>query len=183
MSKNTMKILTGLRTLADRPYEIVSGKVVAGSVDEGAGTVTILPTDAEEPIEGVLLKAITTMGNGVLQLPKDNSDVIIGSVDGPGEWVVLKISDPEQVVITIDTMECRITADEVMVAHSGIVFRIGDGVFKMSTPSESLYALLNDLITALTSLTVGTSTGPSTVPINVASFSALLTRLSNLTSA
>lgn len=183
MSKNTGKILSAFRTLAGDSCEIKSGKVVAGSIDETNGTISVLPTDGDAPIEGVLLKAHSVSGNGILQIPKDDTDVVISSIDGPGEWVALLISEPEQVSVKIDNVECLITANEVTIANGNVAFVLTPEVIKMTTPTESLHAVLNDLITAITSLTVGTSTGPSTVPINVASFTALQARLSNLTSA
>ncbi len=183
MSKNTGKILSAFRALAGGSCEIISGKVVAGSIDETNGTISVLPTDGESPIEGVMLKAHSAGGNGILQIPKDDTDVVIASIDGTGEWAVLLISEPEQVSVKIDNVECLITADAVTIANGSVAFVLTPEIIKMTTPTESLYAVLNDMITAITSLTVGTSTGPSTVPINVASFTALQARLSNLTSA
>ena len=44
-------------------------------------------------------------------------------------------------------------------------------------------ALLNELLTALSSLSVGTGTGPSTPPLNAAQFAKLQTQLSTLFTA
>ena len=101
MTKNTDKIRKGIRALTHKPYEIVSGTVVAGSVDATEYTMTVLPSDDSEGIEGVLLNVITNDENGVVLLPKDNSNVIIGSIDGPGEWSLLKASDLVKVSIVL----------------------------------------------------------------------------------
>lgn len=183
MSKNTGKILSAFRSLAGDNCEIISGKVVAGSIDESNGTISVLPTDGASAIEGVLLKAYSASGNGILQIPRDNSDVVIASIDGPGEWAALLISEPEKVSVKVENVTCLITADEVRITNGSVTLAVTSEVFKMTTPTESLYAVLNDLLTAISALTVGTSTGPSSVPINLASFASLQTRLTNLISA
>ena len=109
MTKNTDKIRKGIRALTHKPYEIVSGTVVAGSVDATEYTMTVLPSDDSEGIEGVLLNVITNDENGVVLLPKDNSNVIIGSIDGPGEWSLLKASDLVKVSIVLGSSKVTVT--------------------------------------------------------------------------
>ena len=106
MTKNTDKIRKGIRALTHKPYEIVSGTVVAGSVDATEYTMTVLPS---EDSEGVLLNVITNDENGVVLLPKDNSNVIIGSIDGPGEWSLLKASDLVKVSIVLGSSKVTVT--------------------------------------------------------------------------
>ena len=43
MTKNSVKISAGIRALTRQPNEIISGVVVAGSVDEGNQTISVIP--------------------------------------------------------------------------------------------------------------------------------------------
>lgn len=79
-------------------YPLLSGKVVAGSIDNENYTVDVLLTidsDTDEddslnvPSEGVFLGCVSMNNNGILLYPADNSDVIIGSVDGDGNYTLL----------------------------------------------------------------------------------------------
>jgi len=182
MTKNSAKIRYGITALAYRPYEILSGTVVAGSVNIGANTISVQTNYNDIPIEGVLLNAIGDSATGMVLVPKEDSAVIIGSIDGPGQWTLINASELEQAVIKIGEVTFTMKETGIKMAHGNTIFDIGE-LIKINTESESLFAILNDLITAISLLTVTTSTGPSSVPVNVASFTALLSRLSNLLSA
>ena len=183
MNKNVAKIKAGIRALGQKPYEILSGTVVPGSMNADNYSISVLLTGDSVPIRGVMLNPVTANGNGMVLFPKDGSNVIIGSMDGPGEWVLLKASDLSKAIITIENVKYEIDDTHLSIKNGSVVLDVGAEVLKMNTASESLFHLLKDLITAITVLTVGTSTGPSTVPINVATFDSLLTRLNNLLSA
>ena len=183
MNRNTSKIKEGIRSLANQPYEIISGTVVAGSVDTHACTMSVRPSDRDTAIEGVLLNAITGSGDGMVIFPRDGSNVIIASVDGPGEWTLIKASEITKATITIGNAKYEMDNSAVNIQSGSVVFNVSTSSFKLNTASESLFQLLKDLITGITLLTVGTSTGPSSVPVNVATFNGLITRLSNLLSA
>jgi hypothetical protein len=183
MSKNSARIKEGIINLSREPYEIMSGKVLPGSTDTSAYTISVQPSDGSAPIEGVMLNNVTENGKGLILFPKDDSDVVVGSIDGPGEWTLLKASEIRKAIITIENVVYEMNDTAVTIQNGSTHFNINTSVFKMNTASESLYQLLNDLITGITLLTVGTGTGPSTVPANVATFNTLLTRLNNLLSA
>jgi hypothetical protein len=183
MTRNTAKIKSGIQALTHRPHEIITGTVAPGSVDSAAYTMSVQASDESAPIEGVMLNVISGDGNGLILIPKDGSNVIISSVDGQGEWALIKTSEIVKAIITIEGVTCEIDNTEVSIKNGSIVFNVGASVFKMNTAGESLFQLLNDLITALTVLTVGTGAGPSTVPTNLPTFNSLLTRLGNLLSA
>ena len=183
MNRNTIKIKAGIRALANDPHIIVSGTVAAGSLDEGAYTISVLPSDDSAPIEHVMLTTVTENDNGVVLFPKDESNVIIGCVDGPGEWVLLRAGELKKVIVNIGNVRYEMDDSQINIQNGSSVFNVGTAVFKMNTGSESLFQLLNDLITGLTLLTVTTPSGPSGTPINIATFSALLSRLNNLLSA
>jgi hypothetical protein len=182
MTKNSTRIISGITTLVDRPYEIISGTVLSGSVDINANTFSLQPSYEGEPIMGVMLTSVSDDDNGVVLVPKNGSNVIVGSVDGPGQWTLLKANALEKVVVKVGEVNCEISGSGIKLHSGNTMVDIGS-LIKIGTASESLFGLLNDLLTAIMALTVTTSTGPSSVPVNLTSFSALSTRLSNLLSA
>lgn len=182
MTKNGAKISEGIRALTKRPYEIIGGTAVAGSVDESNQTLSVIPDGQEGKIEGVLLGAASAATDCMLVLPKDGSHVVIGSVDGPGNWILLQPSEITKVLVTIGNTACTIRESGVKIETGNTVIEV-ESVIKIATASESLHAILNDLITAITLITVPTPAGPSGVPVNAATFNSILTRLSNLLSA
>jgi hypothetical protein len=182
MTKNSVKISEGIRALTRQPYEIMSGTVVAGSVDEGNQTISVQPDGQEGTIDGVLLGAASVATDAIVVVPKEGSHVVIGSVDGPGNWILLKPSEITKVLVTITNTACTISENGVKMESGNTVIDV-ESVIKIATASESLHAILNDLITAITLITVPTPAGPSGVPVNAATFNTIVTRLSNLLSA
>ncbi len=180
MNKNTAKIKSGIRELADKDNEIISGTFVAGSFSSISNTISVLPSSGGLPIEGVMLNTITGSTNGFIIYPADGSNVVIGTIDGPGEWILLRAADLVKAAITIGTVVYEIDNTQVSIVNGALTLNVGNTVFKMNTATDGLYALLHDLISAITMLTVPTTGGPSGVPINVLAFNALLTRLESL---
>ena len=183
MTKNTEKIKAGIAALTDTPFEIISGTVVPGSIDSDQLTISVQSSDDGKPIEGVMLNALTENNNGMILFPADGSNVIISSIDGPGEWCIIRASEITKAVITIGNVVYEMDGDHVNIQNGHVVFNISDSVFKMNTPSESLFQLLKDCFTYLTQLTVPTPSGTSGIPVNLADFTNLLSRLNNLLNA
>jgi hypothetical protein len=182
MTKNTAKIKAGITLLAHKPYEILSGTVVSGSVDTEANTISVQTGIDSMPIQSVMLTAVAGENSGLIIVPKEGSHVIIGSIDGPGHWVLLRASELTNVILRIGAVRLQVDDNGIKIESGNAVLDIGS-LIKINTSGESLFTLLNDLITAVSLLTVGTHSGPSTPPVNVASFSALIPRLNNLLSA
>ena len=180
MNKNAERIKNSIKDIAQKPDVIVSGKVVAGSMDETNCSINVQPSAGGKPIVGVLLNSILNSSDGMVLYPADDSDVIIGSTDGTGEWFLLRANKLTKVVVKIEGVVLQVDANKVDIENGNVAFSIGNDLFRMKTASESLFALLRDLITYLTELTVTASGSASSVPINVADFSNLLTRLNNL---
>ncbi len=183
MTKNTARIRAGIAALADKPYEIISGTVVAGTIDTDAYTVSVQPSDASEPIEGVLLSTMTGNNDGMIVVPKDDSNVIIATIDGPGIWSIVKAGELEQVSIKIGSVTYEMDDTQVNIKNGPVVFNIGASVFKMGTGGESLFDILNDLLTGIAAITVAVGSATSGLPNNAATFTTLQTRLNNLLSA
>ena len=183
MSKNTAKIKAGLNALVNKPYEIISGTVVPGSVDTDQLTISVQPSDDSKPIEDVMLNTVTEDNNGMILFPLEGSNVIIASIDGPGEWGLIRASEITKAIVTIENVTYEMDSSQINIQNGNVVFNMSDSVFKMNTPSESLFQLLKDCFTYLTQLTVPTPAGTSSVPVNIADFNNLLTRLNNLLNA
>jgi coenzyme F420-reducing hydrogenase gamma subunit len=95
---------------------------------------------------------------------------------------VVKTCEIEKAILKIGSVTCTAESTGIIVECGNTTVDIGT-IIKIGTAGESLFGILNDLLIAMTLMTVTTSTGPSSVPINLASFNALQTRLGNLLSA
>ena len=142
MTKNISNIKDGIVALTHHPNELVSGTMVPGSLDEDSYTISVLPTAGTDAIDGVLLNAVTENGNGLILFPADNSNVIIGSIDGPGEWTLIRASDITKAMITIGT-------SKVTIIDGTITFNDGsnNGLPKADAIAQKLNNLENDINT------------------------------------
>jgi hypothetical protein len=183
MNQTREKIRQAVQDLSAKPNEIRSGTVVAGSLDAAANTCSVLLTGEEKPIFGVLLTPSSGNQAGVIIHPADNSSIVVGSADGGGEWFVVAATNIVKATIAIDNASFEMTADTLKITNGSMLWQAGSGAFKVNAATESLYAILHDLISYITVLTVPTSSGPSGVPTNITDFATLLTRLGNVLSA
>ncbi len=164
MSKNIKKIRAGIRDLLPANIEIMSAVVI--SVNESdltmeARTSSFEDTDAETVT--VSLNAVSENNNGCILYPEVGSNVIIASVDGPGEYILVRASNITKASITIDSQ----------------VFTMDGTKYGLVNGSESLGKIMDDLLQAILNLTVSTSTGPSGTPINSSTISNIKSRLDN----
>ena len=183
MTQNEAKIRDGIKVLCSRRYEVVSGTVITGSLDTETYVVDVLQTDCALTIKGVALNVCSSEQNGLILIPEDGSNVVIGSIDGPGEWTILKTSRVAKVLFKAGDVSYVIDDSKISLKNGEVILDMGSSVFKINTASESLYSILSDLINGILALTVGTPSGPSTIPANAGTFSALLSRLNNLLSS
>lgn len=147
------KIIDSIRRLVHKPYELLSGTVVAGSVDLSKYTCSVQLTrmdDGDTPLANVMLSSVSENGNGVIYIPADGSNVIVGSVDGPGEFFLVHCSDLVKVMVTIQNTILTITADGYSITRGG----------------ESLTKILTDLMNALVQLTTQSPGGTGTLSPN-----------------
>jgi phage baseplate assembly protein V len=77
--------------------------------------------------------------------------------------------------IEYDTADHRLTT---MIGDSE--FQVSESGFTIKRGGESLFTLLDDVLTAIQAETHTTSTGPSGPPVNIADFAAIAARLPNL---
>lgn len=160
--------------------QILGGTVVSGSVSNTTNTCDV-KLFTGPVIREVLLSAVSDNEQGVITYPKDNSHVIVGCVNGAGQWAVLATSEIEKHVVKTGGILLEVSEAGIQLKKESTIINLGDMV-RIATMSESLHAVLTDLVNAIAALTVGTSSGPSTVPVNITSFTALLPRINNLLS-
>jgi hypothetical protein len=183
MNKNASKIRSAIAGIGQQQPELISGTVVSGSVDTVACTVSVLPLNSNLPVANVRLGSITGTDGGLITLPADGSHVVIGSIDGPGEWTLLKASTVTAVTIKTGGMVLQIDSSGIVLQNGATVLQAGAAQFKMNSPGESMYQLLHDLVSYIVALTVPTPSGVSGLPVNIADFTALLPRIATLLTA
>lgn len=134
------KIKQGLRNITAAGYEIFSG--TAKNVDEGSGLMDVVLDDNEDgdPVPGVRLRALTDVMDGVLVIPEEGSDVIIGSIYGAGYYFLIMASKVEKFIVKIGAMS-------LVIDQNGIVFNNGglDGLPIANKVIERLNKLENDV--------------------------------------
>lgn len=180
MNRNVSKIRERLRAAVHKPDEIISGVVLPGSFDSEANTIAVQPGGNSPAVEGVRLCALTYSEQAMILVPADNSHVVIASIDGPGEWVVLSASQLTRAFIRIGNVAYDMDDTQLHISNNDVGISLSDAAIRLNTGSESLYDLLHDLLDAIKAITVSTAAGTSSVPVNISAFDSLLTRLENL---
>lgn len=172
------------RRLDEAAETVFYGEVSA--VDEEARTCTVVMEGI--PYENVLLYAVEKAElKGLVSIPKVGSTVLVKRIANDRYFVVM-FSEVDKVLLTIGEKteaevaeECvRIKAGEktaVTVDTENCLLQVGESVVKATEKgltfvkgSAGLKKTLEELIDAITKLTVPTGVGPSGVPINVADF-------------
>lgn len=164
MSKNHKNIQQSIRAITDKDVEIISAVVIG--VDEDATTMEVRTSffeDADAETITVTLNAVSNNSNGYILYPAINSNVIIGNVDGPGEYTLIRASDITKAVVKIGDQ----------------VFTMDGNKYGLVKGSESMKQLLDDLVAAIKAITVTTGTGPSGTPINALTFDNIKNRIDN----
>jgi hypothetical protein len=179
MSKNSLKIRRAIAALSESKPEILSGTVVPSSFNSGAQTVNVI-TCTGKKIEAVYISSITGSDQGLTVIPKDNSNVVIGSIDGPGEWTILKTNELEKVMLNIGTTTLTMDGTDAEIQQGNTVLQMTSTAFKMNTSSESMFNLLKDLVTLITTITVAGTPIDATISTNL---TLLSNRINNLLTA
>jgi hypothetical protein len=185
MSVDGLKVASLIKKIANsnRTSSILMGKVVAGSYDAATQTCSVLLSidDEEHPTEGVMINGVTSMVNGIICQPKDNSIVWVAEVDGEGKYGIIKTSELEKYTLTIGDSIVTVDATKVEMLHGAakVLIQDADGVQIMKGGS-SLKDVFDNLIDEIKLITVPTGTGPSGVPINTATFDVIKDQFDNL---
>ncbi len=154
----------------------MTGTVVAGSVDDTDGTFSVRLTTGGQQVDGILPGCVSG-ADGVICFPEDGADVVLIEVGDSGGIMMLSASRLTKVVVTTGSSKVEAKADEVKVQVGGTVLCISGSGVAIGSATESLLAVLGDLMSALAVLTVPTASGVSGVPVNASDFVGLSTRL------
>ena len=184
-----MKENEGIRRMFERRLQEAAETVFYGEVsevNEGSRTCTVVMEDI--PYENVLLYAVeNTELKGQLLIPRFGSTVLVERIANDRYFVVMfseidkvlltigektkaeiseeniSIQTGDKTTVTVDAQNCLLQVGESMVkaTEKGLTFVKGGAGLKKT---------LEELIDAITKLTVTTGVGPSGVPVNVADF-------------
>lgn len=166
--KAAKKIAQGIRQISHTEEAILSAVVV--SVDMTAQTMEVRTTmfeDTDSETLTVNLNAVQENGNGVIIYPSVGSNVIIGNIDGPGEYALIRASDIDKALITVGNM----------------IFTMDGNKFGMQIGSESMGKIMGDMIEKVMEMTFTNGGGTTAVSNNVSDLTAIKTRINNFLTA
>lgn len=158
-------------------------------VDEEARTCTVVMEDI--PYENVLLYAVEKAElKGLVLIPKPGSKVLVRKLAND-RYFVSMFSEVDRVLLTIgEKTEAEVSEESVRIkagekttvtADAGsCLLQVGESTVKATEKGltfvkggSGLKKTLEELIDAITKLTVTTGVGPSGVPINMADFAKI----------
>lgn len=155
-------------------------------IDEGARTCDVRVGGIV--YESVALYAIEKADlKGFVFIPKQGSGVMISRVGNSNRRFVELFSEVDKVLLTVgadleatidasgidvklDKVEIRVDASGMVVKTEKTTLQAKISGFKMTRGSAGLKKTLSDLCAAIGALTVSTSVGPSSIPINKSQF-------------
>jgi hypothetical protein len=146
-SKNALKQIIGKPEQINIPCKVVKVEGATCSVEHVMDGYII---------EDVRLNAASEDDEGIIVTPKVGSYVIISSIDGILYYVSM--------YSTIEKVDFR---------SEGDVCSAIDGKYSIQNKEQSLKSLINELIDAISAITVTTAVGPSGIPINISFKKAL----------
>lgn len=184
-----MKGNEGIRRMFERRLQEAAETVFYGevsAVNEGSRTCTVVMEDI--PYENVLLYAVeNTELKGQVLIPRIGSTVLVERIANDRYFVAM-FSEVAKVLLTIGENTIVEVSEECVRIQSGekttvtadaekCLLQVGESVVKATEKGltfikggAGLKKTLEELIDAITKLTVTTGVGPSGVPINVADF-------------
>ena len=184
-----MKGNEGMRRMFERRLQEAAETVFYGevsAVNEGSRTCTVVMEDI--PYENVLLYAVeNTELKGQVLIPRIGSTVLVERIANDRYFVAM-FSEVAKVLLTIGENTIVEVSEECVRIQSGekttvtadaekCLLQVGESVVKATEKGltfikggAGLKKTLEELIDAITKLTVTTGVGPSGVPINAADF-------------
>lgn len=143
MSKNRKKIVAAIQGLG-APVEdtVMSGYVK--TIDENKAVMSVVLNTSGQLVEGVLLHALGNSLKGFVVIPEPDSDVVICSVDGSGEYMLLQVDKIKKILLDIDSLQAKVSS-KIEISCDNIVFNGGEngGMVKVT----DVVGRLNDIET------------------------------------
>jgi hypothetical protein len=146
------------RSFRERDVDTFPVQVI--SVDKAAGTCIV--KDDELEYTDVQLSAVKGVSNKkFLLIPKTGSTVLVSPINEDLKRLYVEAYSE------IESCELVIGTTEFVVDHDGYLIKRGN---------ETLGKLIDELLTAISNMTMAHPQGPTTAVINIAEFIALKTR-------
>lgn len=165
------------RLIRDQDKTILSGTISA--VNESDRTCTVKVENVE--YEDVRLYGIVKGDlKGFCFIPKIGSQVLMARIGGSNELFVAMFTEVDKVLLTIgDKMKLTVEAENYCIQAERTIIRATPAGMTFVRGGSGLKKTLENLIDAITKLTVTTGVGPSGTPINAADFIKVKQDLSN----
>ncbi len=148
-------------------------------VDETAFSCTVIFDDELEYTDVRLRSVIDPDKQGFCFIPAVDSVVMVGRIANSEQLYVALFSELDKVLLSSGSMEVTLDPDKLELKKGDTTFKQTEDGFTITRSDEGLKKLLEDLITAISQLTVPTGVGPSGTPINTAVFTQIKTRIGN----
>lgn len=148
------------------PVVLTTARV--SEVDDTAMTCrVVIPGKPDRP--DVRLRAVITNDAGLTIIPSVGSDVLVALIDNRAESsVVLATSEVDSILFKTADSEWVLDNTGVDAQVGKTLFTAGSEGYVLKRENESLKGLLDELIDAISKITVPTGTGPSGTPVNAA---------------
>lgn len=171
------RIQAAMKALAQPKSHYDSAALLLGIVRSVKGMDT-----AEVEVDGLLyhdvqIQAIASgSGKSIVTVPAVGSKCLIASIEHGAGYVLLCCDE-------IDKIEGEVQGGKLKIDNTGVSYEkqsmqvslATDGI-DLKIGTNSLGGLIDELISAIAKLTVTTSAGVSTVPVNLAEFISLQTK-------
>lgn len=152
------------------PACLVQAKVL--SINETDNTAEV-QLDGGGVIDDVQLRSVVKSGNKVVCYPKQNSVVLIASIQKSEEYFVVGVEEVDKIVVVKDDLNITIT-NEVNVVKNGLTFKVGNKV-KVEKGADNLKDAIVKIIEATQQIVVLQGNNP-----DYAKLSTALTKINNL---
>lgn len=169
MSKSVSAAIRSLTSTNDEIYSL-GGKVVAVDLDQKTCDVKLTGGGAD--VYDVLLQAVEGGNQGLILVPEVDSDVLISFLSPVTAYVAMT-SKITSLINIIDNSKIEMNETGIVLQKENTRFVLTSSGTEISRNGASLKVTLDSLIDAIMAITVGTISGPSTVPINAPQFVAI----------
>lgn len=165
------------RLIRDQDKTILSATVSA--VNESDRTCTVKVENVE--YEDVRLYGIVKGDlKGFCFIPKIGSQVLAGRIGESNELFIAMFTEVDKAILTIgEKMNLTVEAENYCIQAKNTIIRATPTGMTFVREGSGLKKTLENLIDAITKLTVTTGVGPSGTPINVSDFIKIKQDLSN----
>lgn len=152
------------------------------------GTVISVSNDVTADVEvdgltyhDVQLQAIKNgSGKSLVLVPANKTKCLIGSIENGDRFYMLTCDQVEKVIGKIQGADLLIDKNGFSYEKGTTKFVVEGGSVEIKRGANSLGSLIDELISAVLKLTVGTPAGPSTVPSNAPEFAIIQTKFKTL---